>query len=55
MDVHKIMLGNKADMKEEIKVSQADIDSFCTDVGIKYYEVSTLIMEVSAKTRQNIN
>ncbi len=35
----KILLGNKADKGEEIVVKQADIDAFCTEMNLKYFEV----------------
>lgn len=34
----KVLLGNKSDL-ESRKVSQLEIDNFCTEVGVKYFEV----------------
>ena len=46
--IKKLLVGNKADMKDKIKVSKTMIDNFCNDKKIEY-------MEVSAKDNESIS
>ena len=46
--IKKLLVGNKADMKDKIKVSKTMIDNFCNEKKLKY-------MEVSAKNNQNVS
>ena len=38
--IKKLLVGNKSDMKDKIKVSKSMIDNFCNDKKLKYVEVS---------------
>ena len=46
--IKKILIGNKADMKDQICVTKTMIDNFCNEKKLKY-------MEVSAKNNQNVS
>ena len=47
--IKKLLIGNKADMKDKIKVNKNDIDNFCKEKNnIKY-------MEISAKDNLNVS
>lgn len=37
-NVYKVLLGNKSDL-EGRKISQLEIDNFCTETSVKYFEV----------------
>lgn len=45
-NVYKILLGNKSDLKEQRKVSQLEIDNFCNEASVKYFEVGILVFNV---------